>query len=236
VRAAAAEALRWLLDLQNRDGGIPTFCRGWNKLPFDRSAADISAHTLAAFEARRPAVPPALSARLDRALPRLLRYLERSQGKDGAWLPLWFGNQWAPDDANPVYGTARVLIALGGTALPAGELLRRGVGYLLSVQRDDGGWAGTPTAASTVEETALAVDALATCLLAGVDLDRDRVRTAADRGAGRLVELTEGGTRFPPTPIGFYFAKLWYFERLYPYLFTLQALEKAVRLPDAGAS
>ncbi len=35
---AVRAAVRWLLDLQNRDGGIPTFCRGWGKLPFDRSA------------------------------------------------------------------------------------------------------------------------------------------------------------------------------------------------------
>jgi len=28
---------RWLLGLQNSDGGVPTFCRGWGKLPFDRS-------------------------------------------------------------------------------------------------------------------------------------------------------------------------------------------------------
>src|SRR5262249_16997926 len=29
--------LWWLLRLQNRDGGWPTFCRGWGALPFDRS-------------------------------------------------------------------------------------------------------------------------------------------------------------------------------------------------------
>ena len=39
LRAAAAGA-RWLLDLQNRDGGLPTFCRGWGRLPFDRSCPD----------------------------------------------------------------------------------------------------------------------------------------------------------------------------------------------------
>src|SRR5207237_3201601 len=36
--------LRWLLDLQNRDGGWPTFCRGWGYLPFDRPGADLTAH------------------------------------------------------------------------------------------------------------------------------------------------------------------------------------------------
>lgn len=30
-----------------------------------------------------------------------------------------------------------------------------------------------------------------------------------------------------PAPIGFYFAKLWYYERLYPLIFTVGALGKA---------
>ncbi|KAA6313582.1 Sporulenol synthase, partial [termite gut metagenome] len=32
----AERGIQWLLDLQNRDGGMPTFCKGWGKLPFDR--------------------------------------------------------------------------------------------------------------------------------------------------------------------------------------------------------
>ena len=46
VRSAAAAGVHWLLDLQNRDGGWPTFCRGWGKLPFDRSGADLTAHAI----------------------------------------------------------------------------------------------------------------------------------------------------------------------------------------------
>ena len=41
-------AVRWLLQLQNGDGGWPTFCRGWGKLPFDTSAPDLTAHALRA--------------------------------------------------------------------------------------------------------------------------------------------------------------------------------------------
>jgi squalene-hopene/tetraprenyl-beta-curcumene cyclase len=36
VRSAVRDAIGWLLDLQNSDGGWPTFCRGWGALPFDR--------------------------------------------------------------------------------------------------------------------------------------------------------------------------------------------------------
>jgi squalene-hopene/tetraprenyl-beta-curcumene cyclase len=34
----------------------------------------------------------------------------------------------------------------------------------------------------------------------------------------------ENGAFRDPAPIGFYFAKLWYFERLYPLIFTVGAL------------
>jgi len=48
-----AKGVAWLLDIQNRDGGIPTFCRGWGKLAFDRSSPDLTAHTLRAWHAWR---------------------------------------------------------------------------------------------------------------------------------------------------------------------------------------
>src|SRR5439155_4441619 len=43
--------LVWLGGLQNWDGGIPTFCRGWGGLPFDRSGSDLTAHGLRAWQA-----------------------------------------------------------------------------------------------------------------------------------------------------------------------------------------
>jgi hypothetical protein len=36
-------------------------------------------------------------------------------------------------------------------------------------------------------------------------------------------------TILDPAPIGFYFAKLWYFERLYPLIFAVSCLRRAVR-------
>src|SRR4029078_11223602 len=41
-------AERWILSLQNGHHGWPTFCRGWGKLPFDRSGSDLTAHALRA--------------------------------------------------------------------------------------------------------------------------------------------------------------------------------------------
>ena len=46
---AAALGVRWLLGIQNGDGGFPTFCKGWGKLPFDRSCSDLTAHAMSAM-------------------------------------------------------------------------------------------------------------------------------------------------------------------------------------------
>ncbi|MDB5171749.1 MAG: shc 2, partial [Phycisphaerales bacterium] len=115
TRQAAIAGVKWLLSLQNRDGGIPTFCRGWGNLPFDRSSADLTAHTLRAWHAWREDLPKDLLRRVDDATRRAIAYLIRTQHPDGAWTPLWFGNQHAPDDVNPTYGTSRVLRAAGIT-------------------------------------------------------------------------------------------------------------------------
>jgi squalene-hopene/tetraprenyl-beta-curcumene cyclase len=46
------------------------------------------------------------------------------------------------------------------------------------------------------------------------------------RGATWLIESVERGHWTQPAPIGFYFAKLWYYERLYPIIFTVAALKQ----------
>ncbi len=209
---AAAAGVEWLLDLQNRDGGIPTFCRGWGRLPFDRSCPDLTAHALRAWAAWKPELPGRTGRRVERAAERALEFLDRAQRPDGAWLPLWFGNQQAPGQANPVYGTSRVLLCSG--PFPGREAWRRGADWLLAAQNPDGGFG------SSIEETALAVEALT-----GMPGSGD----AVSRGSRWLVERTAEGTRFEPSPIGLYFAKLWYWERLYPVVFTVAALGRAGR-------
>src|SRR5207247_4917533 len=112
TRTAALAGMRWLLGLQNRDGGIPTFCRGWGALPFDRSSQDLTAHALRAWNAWRTEMDPRDRSGLVRAMSRGLGFLIRTQREDGAWVPLWFGNEHAPHDENPLYGTAHVVCAL----------------------------------------------------------------------------------------------------------------------------
>lgn len=256
-RPAAVAGLRWLLDLQNRDGGFPTFCRGWGYLPFDRSSADITAHALRALNAWSAVFDPpsqsghgrgrhganeapfksareqaAFLRRVRRSVEKGVNYLERAQRADGSWLPLWFGNQHASDDVNPTYGTARVLAAFRDLGLQHTEAARRGRAWLVAAQHESGGWGGAPGTPPSVEETALAVEALTDADVAAGD-GTSRSESVA-RGLGWLVEHVEDGSYLAPSPIGFYFAKLWYYEKLYPLVFMAGALGRALRLAESG--
>ncbi|MBP7748049.1 MAG: squalene--hopene cyclase [Phycisphaerae bacterium] len=227
--AAATDGVRWLLGLQNRDGGIPTFCRGWGRLPFDRSAPELTAHALLAWRAWHDLLPAPLAHAVGHAAQRALQCLRRQQRPEGAWVPLWFGNQAAPHEENPTYGTARVVLALGRccdrTTPAVRALLPGGVRWLLTAQNTDGGWGGAAGVSSTIEETGQAVQALAAASAHSGVADRgDAIVTALDRGARWLVQATQGGRRFPAAPIGLYFARLWYAERLYPLIMTVAAL------------
>ncbi|HDS85652.1 MAG TPA: squalene--hopene cyclase [Phycisphaerales bacterium] len=219
ARQAAAAGVTWLLNLQNSDGGVPTFCRGWGKLEFDRSCADLTAHALDAFRLWRDRLPPALQSRIDLAIAGALRFLYAHQRQDGAWLPLWFGNPYAEDKTNPVYGTARVLTVLSKMNRCAYPILDAmippAVDYLSRSQQPDGGW-------ESIEQTALAI----TALISAKQTQSD----AIDAGLKWLTEHTDQGKALTPAPIGLYFAKLWYTEDLYPVLFTLEALHAVHRL------
>jgi squalene-hopene/tetraprenyl-beta-curcumene cyclase len=235
IREAAAAGVGWLLDLQNSDGGWPTFCRGWGKLPFDRSGSDLTAHALRALHAWRELCKDessSLEPRYATAFEQGLRYLARTQQEDGSWTPLWFGNQDAEDEENPVYGTAKVLLAYRDLGLLETDPARRGLIWLGAAQNSDGGWGGGPAIEarrgaglmSSVEETALAVEAL----LAATDRESQH---AMNKGLGWLVEAVESNQHMITSPIGFYFAKLWYHDRLYPLIFTVSALGRALHLP-----
>jgi len=389
ILQAVALGLRWLLDLQNRDGGWPTFCRGWGALPFDRSATDLTAHALRALAAwktllRQGAFSEAFSAgqgpvslrEIRRAIRRGLRFLARCQNPDGSWTPLWFGNAYWPGEENPIYGTARVLLAYRDLGLGNDPAAQRGRAWLLAHQNPDGGWGGRPRGVrlssdqqadlppedqgnicsispdrqpqpnpspqpanpadwqSSMEETALALEALMTDPMAahilrplvgfpdsgllwqgpdfpaagtiahpadspnadilrpmadspaagavgqpaagilrtadgpsertggqpdvgilGPSADPNRLdpnvlffapqgypgdsegvsmRWALERAFAWLVRAVQEGRHRHPEPIGLYFARLWYYEKMYPIAFALAALGQAIACLQAA--
>lgn len=220
LRGRARAGVLWLLDLQNRDGGWPTFCRGWGRLPFDRSGVDLTAHVMRAFVCWYPAMDAALQIRMQKALLRGWDYIARSQRPDGSWLPLWFGNQDREDDENPIYGTAKTVVGLCDLwqhfhgmskgnrpyRLPnrIRSTIRQGVVCLGQLQNEDGGWGGGPSIkeyvsrqgvaheyTSSIEETGLAVEALSHWLLTCRN-EEEKVETAQ---GGELFHQVLGQTR-----------------------------------------
>jgi squalene-hopene/tetraprenyl-beta-curcumene cyclase len=277
LRETAVRSLRWLLRLQNRDGGWPTFCRGWGRLPFDRSGTDLTAHALRARHVWREMfgrddvkyrLQPGAESRMIfpwergfRGDGNGLKFLKRTQHPDGSWSPLWFGNQDHPHEENPVYGTAKVLMAYRDLGLMDSPEAQRGVAWLVANQIEDGGWGsgvwrkfqisdfkfqiekeGSAQAPvpnlksescnlkSSIEETAVAVEILLAAVLSSPQPPSPSpTAQAVLRGLAWLIERVENNQHRQPAPIGFYFAKLWYYERLYPLTFTVAALGRASR-------
>lgn len=224
---AAERGIRWLMNLQNSDGGIPTFARGWGRLPFDRSCPDITAHTLQAFIEWKADVPSALGRNMDSSIRGMVRYLQESQSPEGSWVPLWFGNQRHSDEHNLTLGTARAVASLlsarrsGLSGMDAA--IEHGTRFLVKSAGQDGGWGGAKGLAPTFEETGIALAALA-----GVE----GCEAAVQGGLKWLSSHLSSNAPAPTAPIGLYFARLWYSETLYPLVFGLTG---AIAAAEANA-
>jgi squalene-hopene/tetraprenyl-beta-curcumene cyclase len=171
-------------------------------------------------------------------MKRGVRFLQNVQRPDGTWLPLWFGHQFNEDDENPLYGTSRVVRALGTIGEESSDCCQKAVRWLLDNQNVDGGWSARRGLESSVEETGLALDSLASLRkwpdtnagtsqrMPDTTVSATCLSNSLDRAAQWLAARVNAGTLDQPTPIGFYFARLWYFEDLYPVIFAAAGLNR----------
>lgn len=214
----------WLIKLQNRDGGMPTFCCGWGKLPFDRSTPDITAHAILAMSLWCDVLPDSQQSRCRKSITRMRLWLDKTMTDEGSWNPLWFGDQEATSqfrveglefkvEANPVYGAATIIDYMKTAGI---TLTLDAKDFLLKCQNPDGGWGGNRGVPSKVTLTAKAIGALRHF--------RPETDEAIRRAVDYLYARYESGTLYSREPIGLYFSRLWYSEDLYNPIYILTAL------------
>jgi squalene-hopene/tetraprenyl-beta-curcumene cyclase len=228
TRLPVERGLRWILGMQNRDGGWAAFDRDIDrevltKVPFadhnamlDPSCPDITARILEAlgqygYGLEHPQVA------------RAIDYLRKTQEASGAWYGRW--------GVNYVYGTWQVLTGLEAIGFDRDDpMVKRAVAWLERVQQPGGAWGescksyddpewagrGDPTASQTawaVLGLVCAGRADSPAVRAGIDWLR-----SSQRADGGWDEVPFTGTGFP---------KVFYLKyHLYSLYFPLLALAR----------
>lgn len=228
---AIDRGLRWLLAMQNDDGGWGAFDRNNDAeflchVPFadhnamiDPSTPDLTARVLEALGQ--------LGMHLgNRAVDRAVEYVRSSQEADGSWFGRW--------GVNYIYGTWQVITGLTTVGVPVDDpMIASGVNWLLAHQQQDGGWGESADTyehphlrgqgVTTASQTAWAVMGL---VAAGLEEHPAVIRgirflafTQEEDGTWEETEFT--GTGFP---IVFYLR-----YHYYPIYFPLLALAQWAR-------
>ncbi len=135
---AIARARKWIVGMQSSDGGWGAFepentHSYLNHIPFadhgallDPPTADVTGRCVG-FLAQIG------MSQSDPVMVKAVAYLRREQEADGSWFGRW--------GTNYIYGTWSVLCALNAAGLPPNDpAVSRACDWLISVQREDGGW------------------------------------------------------------------------------------------------
>ena len=172
-------------------------------------------------------MPSELQATIKQCIARSFGFLWKAQNDNGSWYPLWFGNQLTSDQKNPVYGTAKVTIYLKDSLLCGslddqmknniGRMVTNAQNFLLKQQNENGSWGGELNVPGTIEESSLAISAL-------IGKDQDVILNGF-----KWLENEFNNAGLRSSPIGLYFAMLWYDEKLYPLIYYVEALRRYLK-------
>ena len=138
LNGACDRARRWVLAMQNRDGGWGAFDKDNDaeflcRVPFadhnamiDPSTPDLTGRTLEALALWGDKVG---KPHVDRAV----EYLRKTQEPDGSWYGRW--------GVNYIYGTWQALVGLAAVGMPTKDpVIQAGANWLLAHQQSCGGW------------------------------------------------------------------------------------------------
>lgn len=220
--------LRWILAMQNKDGGWGAFDKNNNreiftKVPFadhnamiDPSTADLSARNLELFADLNLAYEHP-------AVQQALEFVWDKQESDGSWYGRW--------GVNYLYGTWQALVGLSRIGIPSNHpRIRLAVNWLKSIQQRNGGWGETPesydnpqlkgTGPVTASQTAWALLGL----IAAGEVNSPEVI----KGMEFLIDTQSAdGTWEEPYFTGTGFPKVFYLKyHLYSVYFPLMALSR----------
>ncbi len=234
---AIERARIWVVGMQSSNGGWGAFDVDnnhdiLNHIPFadhgallDPPTADVAARCIS-FLAQLA------DPRDARVINRGVDYLKGEQEPDGSWFGRW--------GTNYIYGTWSVLCALNVAGVPPEDpAVRRAVDWLLSVQRDDGGWGedcasfeGAPPGRYTESLPSQTAWALLGLMAAG-----EHAHPAVARGVAHLLRTQDGDGEWQELPynaVGF--PKVFYLRyHGYRMFFPLLALARYRNLEQGNS-